>query len=258
MQFRTFISKNLFLLNNLKRIKVFAIDIDGTITENGGGMVHLPAIENLRYLERLGYKIIYVSGRSSVEAYILSVFSGTTKIAVGENGGAVTLSPQEHILLADKENCLKGYEILKQNIEGAKIKPVFPRFTEIVLLRTFDIAEGQKILNEHNLDLHLSDSGYAFHINERRVDKARGLKKVLDILNVTPAETVAIGDSQTDIPLFDLCGYSIALNHAEQNVKARARYVVSGKEGEGLIDAIEYIALNYFGEGSLIDISAPN
>jgi phosphoglycolate phosphatase (TIGR01487 family) len=258
MQFRTFISKNLFLLNNLKRIKVFAIDIDGTITENGGGMVHLPAIENLRYLERLGYKIIYVSGRSSVEAYILSVFSGTTKIAVGENGGAVTLSPQEHILLADKENCLKGYEILKQNIEGAKIKPVFPRFTEIVLLRTFDIAEGQKILNEHNLDLHLSDSGYAFHINERRVDKARGLKKVLDILNVTPAETVAIGDSQTDIPLFDLCGYSIALNHAEENVKARARYVVSGKEGEGLIDAIEYIALNYFGEGSLIDISAPN
>jgi phosphoglycolate phosphatase len=108
------------------------------------------------------------------------------------------------------------------------------------------------------LDLHLSDSGYAFHINERRVDKARGLKKVLDILNVTPAETVAIGDSQTDIPLFDLCGYSIALNHAEENVKARARYVVSGKEGEGLIDAIEYIALNYFGEGSLIDISAPN
>ena len=246
------------MLNNLKRIKVFAIDIDGTITENGGGMVHLPAIESLRYLERLGYKIIYVSGRSSVEAYILALFSGTTKIAVGENGGAVTLSPQEHILLADKEKCLKGYEILKQNIEGAKIKPAFPRLTEIILLRTFDIAEGQKILNEHNLDLHLSDSRYAFHINERGVDKARGLKKVLDILNVTPAETVAIGDSQTDIPLFDLCGYSIALNHAEENVKARARHVVSGKEGEGLIDAVEYIALNYFGERSSIDISASN
>ena len=78
----------------MKRIKVFAIDIDGTITENGGGMVHLPAIESLRYLERLGYKIIYVSGRSSVEAYILALFSGTTKIAVGENGGAVSFSPQ--------------------------------------------------------------------------------------------------------------------------------------------------------------------
>jgi phosphoglycolate phosphatase (TIGR01487 family) len=237
---------------------VFAIDIDGTLTENGGGMIHLPAIQSLRYLERLGYKIIYVAGRSSVEAYILAVFGGTTKIAVGENGGVVILAPQKHILLADKEKCMKGYEILKSNIEHVKIKPVFHRLTEIVLFRTFDIVEGQKILNEHNMDLNLSDSRYAFHINERGIDKATGLKKVLDILNVTPAETVAIGDSQTDIPLFDLCGYSIALNHAEENVKARARYVVSGKEGEGLIDAVEYIALNYFGERSSIDISASN
>lgn len=242
----------------MKTVKVFAIDIDGTLTENGGGMIYLPAIDSLRYLERLGYKIIYVTGRSSVEAYILAVYGGTTKIAVGENGGALTLSPQEHILLADKEKCMKGYEILKKNIEGVKMKPVFNRLTEIVLFRTFDIAEGQKILDDNKLDLYLSDSRYAFHINERGVDKATGFKRVLDILAVAPAETVAIGDSQTDIPLFDLCGYSIALNHAEENVKARARYVVSGKEGEGLIDAVDYIALNYFGERSSIDISPSN
>ena len=81
---------------------------------------------------------------------------------------------------------------------------------------------------------------------------------MLDILNVAPAETVAIGDSQTDIPLFDLCGYSIALNHAEEHVKVRARHIVSGREGEGLVDAVEYIALNYFGERPSIDISASN
>jgi hydroxymethylpyrimidine pyrophosphatase-like HAD family hydrolase len=111
-------------------------------------------------------------------------------------------------------------------------------------------------LDEHNLDLYLSDSRYAFHINERGVNKATGFKRVLDILAVAPAETVAIGDSQTDIPLFDLCGYSVALNHAENHVKNRARHVVSGKEGEGVIDAIEYITLNYFGERTAIDISA--
>jgi phosphoglycolate phosphatase len=242
----------------LKTVKVFAIDIDGTLTENGGGMIYLPAIDSLRYLERLGYKIIYVTGRSSVEAYILAVYGGTTKIAVGENGGALTLSPQEHILLADKEKCMKGYEILKKNIEGVKMKPVFNRLTEIVLLRTFDIEEGQKILDEHNLDLYLSDSRYAFHINERGVNKATGFKRVLDILALAPAEAVAIGDSQTDIPLFDLCGYSVALNHAENHVKNRARYVVSGKEGEGVIDAIEYITLNYFGDRTAIDISPSN
>ena len=45
-----------FLFNNLKQIKLFAIDIDGTLTENGGGMIHLPAIESLRYLENLDIK----------------------------------------------------------------------------------------------------------------------------------------------------------------------------------------------------------
>ncbi|HZT34653.1 MAG TPA: hypothetical protein VFA15_01945, partial [Nitrososphaera sp.] len=61
-------------------IKVFAVDIDGTLTENGGGAVHIPALSKLRYLDKLGYNVIYVTGRSSIEAYVLAVFGGTTKI----------------------------------------------------------------------------------------------------------------------------------------------------------------------------------
>ncbi|HZB00086.1 MAG TPA: HAD hydrolase family protein, partial [Nitrososphaera sp.] len=66
-------------------IKVFAVDIDGTLTENGGGTVHLAALAKLRYLEKMGYNVIYVTGRSSIEAYVLAVFGGTTRIAIGEN-----------------------------------------------------------------------------------------------------------------------------------------------------------------------------
>ena len=62
--------------------KIFAIDIDGTITDNKGGRVDLDALAALRYLVKLGHKVIYVTGRSSVEAYVLSVFGGTTRIAV--------------------------------------------------------------------------------------------------------------------------------------------------------------------------------
>jgi hydroxymethylpyrimidine pyrophosphatase-like HAD family hydrolase len=90
--------------------KVFAVDIDGTLTENGGGMVHLAALAKLRFLERMGYKVVYVTGRSSIEAYVLAVFGGTTRIAVGENGGVITVAPQEHKLLASKEKCMEGYE----------------------------------------------------------------------------------------------------------------------------------------------------
>ena len=228
-------------------IKVFAIDIDGTLTENGGGMVHLAALAKLRYLENMGYNVIYVTGRSSIEAYVLAVFGGTTRIAIGENGGAITIAPQEHRLLASQEKCMQGYQVLKKRIDGVKIKPVFPRMTEVVLLRTFNLKEGQKILDEYNLPLYLSDSKYAFHINEKRINKAYGLKEALTMLNADPKEVVAIGDSETDVPMYDICGCSIALDHAEESVKARADHVVGGREGTGLIEAIDFVGFNYLG-----------
>jgi phosphoglycolate phosphatase len=228
-------------------IKVFAVDIDGTLTENGGGMVHLAALSKLRYLEKIGYNVIYVTGRSSIEAYVLAVFAGTTQIAIGENGGAITIAPQEHRLLASKEKCMQGYQMLKKSINGVKIKPAFPRMTEVVLLRTFDLKEGQKILDECSLPLYLSDSKYAFHINEKGINKASGLKEALTMLKANPKEVVAIGDSETDVPMYDICGCSIALDHAEESVKAKADHVVGGREGTGLIEAIDFVAFNYLG-----------
>ncbi|HEX2169867.1 MAG TPA: phosphoglycolate phosphatase [Nitrososphaera sp.] len=228
-------------------LKVFAVDIDGTLTENGGGMVHLAALAKLRYLEKMGYNVIYVTGRSSIEAYVLAVFGGTTRIAIGENGGVITTAPQEHRLLASKEKCMRGYEVLKNNLNGVKIKPVFPRMTEVVLLRTFELKEGQKILDEYHLPLYLSDSKYAFHINEKGINKAYGLKEALAVLSVEPNQVVAIGDSETDVSMYDICGYSIALDHADDNVKAQADHVVAGREGAGLVEAIDFVAFNYLG-----------
>jgi hydroxymethylpyrimidine pyrophosphatase-like HAD family hydrolase len=142
---------------------------------------------------------------------------------------------------------MQGYELLKKSLDGVQEKPVFPRMTEVVMLRTFDLAEGQKILDEHGLPLYLNDSKYAFHINEKGVDKALGLKEALKILKADPKETVAIGDSDTDVTMFGICGHSVALGHAEEQVKAKASHVVSGREGVGLIEAVDYVALNYLG-----------
>jgi phosphoglycolate phosphatase (TIGR01487 family) len=232
-------------------IKAFAIDIDGTLTENGGGIIHLPAVQNLRTLEKLGYKIIYVTGRSSVEAYILSVFTGTTKIAVGENGGVVTISPTEHIILGNKAECINGYRMLSKKLENVKLKNVFDRMTEVVLERTFNIELGKQILQDTNMGVELTDSKYSFHINNIGINKASGLAKALDILKIKPSETVTIGDSETDIPLFQFCAFSIALNHADEDVKSKANYVVSQNSGKGLVEALDYIALNFFGKNAI-------
>lgn len=226
-------------------IKAFAIDIDGTLTENGNGMIHLPAVSKMRFLEKIGYRVFFVTGRSSVEAYVLSVFLGITRVAIGENGGVVSKGPSDHTIIGNKNLCLKGYDLLKQYISNIETKPVFPRLSEVVLQRTFDIEEGRNIFKEKGLNLDLVDSKYAFHINELGVNKAKGLNLALEFLNIEPNEVVAIGDSETDIPVFRNCGLSIALGHSDNEVKKHSDHVVIGEEGVGLCDAIDYVSLNY-------------
>lgn len=223
--------------------KIFAVDIDGTITENGGGRINLDALDALRYMIRLGHKVIFVSGRSSVEGYVLSVFGGMTRIAVGENGGVITFGPSDHKLLGNKDECMKAFELLKSKIPEAKEKPVFPRMTEVVLERTFDLELAKKIIADSNMSVDLSDSQYAIHINSKGINKGRGFSEVLTMLSTSPSDVIAIGDSETDVPLFKMSGLSIALGNALESVKSQASMTVSGKAGDGVIEALEYIAV---------------
>lgn len=222
--------------------KTFAIDIDGTITENGRGRIHLDALSALRHLKNIGHNVIFVSGRSSVEGYLLSIFGGTTNIAVGENGGCITFGPNEHKLLGNKDECFSAFEIIKSKIDNVKEKPVFPRLTEVVLERTFDIEIAKKIVSENNLNVGLSDSQYAFHINSKGIDKGHGFEEVMKMLSVSRDDVIAIGDSETDVPLFKIAKTSVALGNAFESVQSQATFSVSAKSGDGLIEALDKLA----------------
>jgi phosphoglycolate phosphatase len=222
--------------------KTFAVDIDGTITENGGGRIHLDALEALRRLTNMGHDVIYVTGRSSVEAYLLSVFGGTKKIAVGENGGCIALDADENVLLGNIDECNRAFELIKNNIDGVQKKTVFPRLTEVVLERTFDMNDARKILSENNIDVKLSDSQYAIHINSKGVDKGTGFTELMKKFNIMTDDVIAIGDSATDVPLFKIANTSIALGNASNSVRSEATMTVSGCSGDGVLEALDKLA----------------
>ncbi|BDQ31175.1 MAG: phosphoglycolate phosphatase [Nitrosopumilus sp.] len=222
--------------------RTFAVDIDGTITENGGGRIHLDALDALRRLTNMGHTVIFVTGRSSVEGYLLSVFGGTTKIAVGENGGCITLDSNDHILLGNIEECKTALNVMKNSIDNVKEKLVFPRMTEVVLERTFDLDLARKLLSENNIDVELSDSQYAFHINSSGVDKGTGFSKIMEKFSILRDDVIAIGDSATDVPLFRLAKTSVALGNASEIVKSEATMTVSANAGDGVLEALDKLA----------------
>ena len=224
--------------------KIFAVDIDGTITLNGWGTIHLGALKKLRALKDEGHEIILVTGRSSVEGYLLSVFGGLTHIAVGENGGCITYGDvMRHKVIGNKAECIQALAFL-QNRVNAQIqeKPVFPRMAEVVLERTFEIDKAQKILDDEGLSVSLFDSGYAYHINSNGVNKATGFIEALKILNADVKDAVAIGDSETDIPLFKTVTNNIAVKNSIKDLKKIARIVTTKESGEGVLEGLDTIS----------------
>jgi len=218
-------------------VRCFALDIDGTVTDRDGRL-DLEAAGMLRRLCDLGYYVVFVSGRSIWEVSALTSYLGTTKVSVGENGGVVATLPFEILLLGDGSVSLLAYDLLSKSVGGVELKPTMPRFTEVVLKRGFPLEEGRRALVETGLPVRLIDSGFAYHITNSRVNKGRGLKVALRRLELKPSEVVAIGDSDTDIPMFQLCGSSIALGNATEEAKRNAAYTVESPMGDGLIEAI--------------------
>ena len=228
--------------NRLKK-KTFAIDIDGTITLNGMGQIHLEALSRLRSLKDEGHNVILVTGRSSVEGYLLSIFGGLTHMAVGENGGCISFGDEiQHKLLGNKGECIHALATIQQKLNAeVKEKPVFPRMTEVVLERTFDIEKAQKIIDEDSLNVVLTDSGYAYHINSKGVDKGSGFLEVVKMLDIDVNDTIAIGDSDTDEPLFKVVKNSIAVANSTENLKKSAKIVTTKQSGEGVLEGLDII-----------------
>jgi hypothetical protein len=227
--------------------KVLAVDIDGTITLNGFGKIHFQALEKLRNLKNDGHHVIFVTGRSSIEAYFLSIFGGLTLLGVGENGGCITHGEiMTHKLLGNKVKCQNAFLYLKKTLDESILeKPVFPRLTEVVLDRTFDIKNAQKLLDEKGFNVGLFDSGFAYHINSRGIDKGSGLINALEMLNVDLEDTIALGDSETDIPLFRIVKNNIAVNNSIPELKEMAKIVTTKNSGEGVLEGLDMISSEF-------------
>ena len=222
--------------------RTLTVDIDGTITENGNGRVHLGALGSLRSVAASGHRVVYVTGRSSVEAFVLSVFGGTGEVSVGENGGCITTGASSHTMLGDIGECRRALKTLQDRIPDVRQKPVFPRMTEVVLERTFDIERGRSILSVTDPDVRLSDSGYAYHINSKGIDKGRGVRELISLYGISHDDIIAIGDSATDISMFREAGTSVALANASPEVAECADMVTASPRGDGVVEALQRLA----------------
>ncbi|MFQ6011018.1 MAG: phosphoglycolate phosphatase [Nitrososphaerales archaeon] len=222
-------------------LRGLVVDIDGTLTEENG-TIGLQASTALRSMKAKGYEVILASGRGPWDTFALAMFLGLTKAVVAENGGVIVKSPKDVRLLAEQKESLEALELLKSKIPELKVKNVFPRLTEVVLERTFDIEVGRKTLGSVGMQIVINDSLYGYHLNHADTDKGNALKILAKDMSLDLKGMVAIGDSDLDIPMFNACGYSIALANATPPTKAASNHVVARPMADGLLEALDHIA----------------
>ena len=97
-------------------------------------------------------------------------------------------------------------------------------------------------MDENRFNVGLFDSGCAYHINSRGVDKGSGLMKALDMLNADLEDTIALGDSETDVPLFRTVKNNIAVNNSIPELKKIAKIVTTKNSGEGVLEGLSMIS----------------
>ncbi len=76
-------------------------------------------------------------------------------------------------------------------------------------------------------------------ITHQGVDKATALLALGQLLGITPAEMVAIGDGENDLAMLRLVGLGIAMGNAPPSVQAAADWVTDTNNRDGVAIAIE-------------------
>jgi phosphoglycolate phosphatase (TIGR01487 family) len=216
--------------------KALVVDIDGTLTDKKRA-INCRAVEALR---KLKIPVVLATGNISCFARAVAKIIGVSDIVIAENGGVVRFSYDgEDIILGNKSKCLRALEILKKHFKVELLDNEY-RKAEVCLRRNFPIEEARKILPK---DVRIVDTGFAYHIIDANVSKGRALKFIADKLGLSVEDFVAIGDSENDVEMLEVVGFGIAVANAHEKLKEVADLVTSKPNGDGVVEALEFLGL---------------
>jgi HAD superfamily hydrolase (TIGR01484 family) len=209
-----------------------ATDYDGTIAQHGD--VTRSTYEALVRWKETGRKLVLVTGRELGDLARVCHFLELFDRLVVENGALVCHSiTQEKKILASAPP--------KPFIDCLRARGVTPLSVGEVIVATLENYKGVVLetIEELGLKWKVILNKGAVMVLPVNVDKTTGLIEALKQLNISPADTVAVGDAENDYAFLGMCGYSAAVGNALASLKKQAHYVTRATHGAGVEELIE-------------------
>ncbi len=222
--------------------RALVTDIDGTLTDLTR-RISLPAIGVIRRLVDGGIPVVLASGNTLCFMDGIARMIGTDGSVICENGGVWHHGfLGEPVITADRRVPLAAFEVLREHCAGCGIA-LDPfshglRHADVAFARTVPADEVRAVLRDH--PVRVLDTGFAIHLQQEGISKATALAALARAMGMTPADFVAIGDSENDTEMIKAAGAGAAVGNAAPGAKAAADFVATAPFGDGFVEAVDH------------------
>ena len=253
----------------MSKIKLILSDIDGTIVPLFEVKPSQKVIDITKLVQKRGVEIAPVTGRPYEMTKDLFEHIGFHDLGVFDGGASVRKVVTGEIVWKKWIEVERIKNILEILLPVSKTIDYFPVFNEIeaknavidevnedapyIFAFVFDTEEGKKAVEKLHADktlnvhVHYAHDEWAGFLNVQITDhlanKFHGVMALRQIYNSPTEETLAIGDSGNDIPLFKAAGVKVAMGNATDELKFLADYVVADVDHDGFVEAMERFVL---------------
>jgi phosphoglycolate phosphatase (TIGR01487 family) len=214
-----------------------AVDIDGTLTRPDTS-IDPRVFDPLREWEA---PVVIATGKSLPYPVGLCEFLGVPLNVIGENGGVVYVEDADEVVYSgDPEGAAavaEAYRAEGHDLGWNDADTVNRwRETELAVSRDQPLAPLERIAADH--DMHVVDTGYAYHVKSPAVTKATGLRSAAGLLGRDPEAFVAVGDSENDAAVFGAARRAYAVANADDAAREAADAVTEDAYADGFLEAL--------------------
>lgn len=212
------------------------VDIDGTMSR-ADRSIEGRVIDALRGWEA---PVVVATGKAFPYPVALCDFAGIPVRVIAENGGVVCTDDALEVH-GDADAARRAADRIREAGYGLgwDDSDLINRWreTEVAVARSVprevvdDAAEAE--------GLEVVDSGFAYHVKSTDVSKGEALHTLSALLELEPADFAAIGDSENDVPTFEVVGRSYAVANADDRALSAADVVTEGTYADGLLEALD-------------------
>lgn len=259
-------------------MKIIFFDIDGTLIENGGKLMPESAKEAIRIARKNGHICMINTGRTKrlvgeditgqVEFDGLLLGCGTEIEYQGKSLMHKTLTMEEsrRILEAmkkyhvdgvleghDEDFAPRGDEVYTDAFRGMAAEIEERKYASyaqapgnydklFVCAETPAGMDGMKRDLSDILDFIEREHGF-YELVPTGYSKATAIHYIADRLNIAMEDTVAIGDSNNDLPMLKCAHTSIAMGESSPQVLEMADYITTDVDKDGIWNALKWLGV---------------